>query len=435
MDWTHFEEALKKRMENEHIPGVAIAVSQDDKIIYQKGFGMRDIVSQASVTPKTIFGTASVSKSFTALAIMQLVDSGKLALTDSVSTYLPTFHINGIEPIEQVTIHHLLTHTTGLAPIERHEEFNYFNEHLAYLREQNHDLLGKPGEFFSYSNDAFLLLGAIIEKVTGRLFRRYVTEEILYPLHMYRSTFSIEELQKLCHVTVPYVFDKNSGEHEKQGWPRLGNYEVGGGIRSTVLDLMEYGRLYLNNGRVGESQLISENLLKKIYQPHVKVDKDSFYGYAFKVTPYHGITLVEHSGGQPGVASNFGFLPEKNIAVAVLTNVSGAAAGDIWLEAVNTALGFPLDTKRGVHPVITIADEEKKRFVGEFASKEGQHVVIKCDNGELIAEMDDEIYSLNVSSEDTLIIKESEKPIRFYFNDQREAWAIFMGMRMLLREC
>src|SRR5699024_10828714 len=161
---------------------------------------------------------------------------------------------------------------------------------------------------------------------------------------------------------------------------------------------MEYGRLYLNNGRVGESQLISENLLKKIYQPHVKVDKDSFYGYAFKVTPYHGITLVEHSGGQPGVATNFGFLPEKNIAVAVLTNVAGAAVSDIWLEAVNTARGFHLDTKRGGHPVITTADEEKKRFVGEFASKEGQHVVIKCDNGEVIAEMDDEIYSLNVSS-------------------------------------
>src|SRR5699024_11296964 len=83
----------------------------------------------------------------------------------------------------------------------------------------------------------FLLLGAIIERVTGRLYRRYMTEEILNPLKMNRSTFSIEEVQKMCNVSVLYVYDKAKKQHEKQDWPGLGNYEVGGGIRSSVRDL------------------------------------------------------------------------------------------------------------------------------------------------------------------------------------------------------
>src|SRR5699024_1398870 len=104
MNWMNFEKELKKRMEKEHIPGVAIAVSKDNEIIYQKGFGFRDMEAELPVTPDTLFGTASVTKSFTALAIMKLVVQGEIALTDPVSTYLPKFSIRGIKPIEQVTI-------------------------------------------------------------------------------------------------------------------------------------------------------------------------------------------------------------------------------------------------------------------------------------------------------------------------------------------
>src|SRR5690625_6996223 len=98
-------------------------------------------------------------------------------------------------------------------------------------------------------------------------------------------------------------------------------------------------------------------------------DQYTYYGYASKDTPgYYGTTIVEHSGVQPGVASNFGFLPEKNISVAVLTNLSGATAGDIWLEAVNTVLELPLSTKESVLPVTTLNKEEKK--IGRASCRE-----------------------------------------------------------------
>src|SRR5699024_1471047 len=414
----------------------AIAVSKDGHIVYEKGFGVRDFETKRPVTPETIFGTASVTKSFTALAIMKLADDGKLSVTDSVKTYLPSFDIQGIDPIEDIKIHHLLTHTTGLAPMKRHEDFNQFHEHVTYLREEKHDLLGKPGAFFSYSNDAFLLLGAIIEKVTGRLYRRYMTEEILNPLKMNRSTFSIEEVQKMCNVSVPFVYDKAKKQHEKQDWPGLGNYEVGGGIRSSVRELLKYGALYLNEGKIGKKQFITGKSLEKMYHPQVRIDPTTSYGFGLKVTEnYHGTTLIEHSGGQPGVASNFGFLPEKDICVAVLTNVSGATAGDIWLEAVNTVLGLPLETKRSKLPEEEVVSEENRQcFIGKFSSKEGQEITIATREDSLIVELEGEIHSLKVIDEDLLVIKETEKPIRFFFNEEKEAWSIYLGMRMLLRE-
>lgn len=434
MNWDLFENRLKEQMDRESIPGVAIAVSQSNKIIYEKGFGVRSFETNRPATPETIFGTASVTKSLTALAIMQLADQGELSLNDSVSVYLPSFNIKGIEPIESLEIHHLLTHSTGLAPVERQEEFNKFKEHLTYLREETHELLSKPGDYFSYSNDAFLLLGAIIEKVSGRLYRRYITEEILYPLGMNRSTYSIEELNKMCNVSVPYVFNKFKDEYEIKDWPKLGNYEAGGGLRSSVRDLMNYGELYLNNGKSGKNQLVSNDYLKLMYEPYIGINPYTSYGYGFKVTQnYHGTTLVEHSGGQPGVSSNFGFIPEKNLCVAILTNVSGASAQELWLEAVNTVLELPIETQSNLLPNHSIDEKIIHKFIGEFASKEGDFLKVTLDNEQLIGDHNGETSQLEIRDNDLLMNQATKKPIKFYFDEVGKSWAIFIGMRMLLR--
>jgi CubicO group peptidase (beta-lactamase class C family) len=434
MDWGLFEDTLHKRMEAEHIPGVAIAVSKNGKIIYQKGFGVKDVESQKPVTPDTIFGVASVTKSFTALTILKLEDEGKLSIDDPVINYLPEFSIPTIDCIESIKIHHLLTHTTGLAPIRRKEELNKFKDHLMYLAETEHDVLGKPGEYFSYCNDAFLLLGAIIERVTGCLFRRYITEQLLNPLQMYRSTFSIEELNKLDDVSTPYVYDQEKGQYQKQPWPLLGNYEVGGGIRSNVLDLVKYGEFYVDHGVIQGKSVISKGPLEKMWKPYFQLDRNSYYGYAMKVTPdYHGVTLVEHGGGQPGVSSNFGFVPEQNLIAAVLTNVSNVSASDIWVEAINTALGIPLKEKLGIEPYFELTDEEKRKHVGTYQSKEGTRLQIIIENDCLKAKIENETFPLKTGENNTLIMTNSGKQIRFYFNEKNESWAAFLGMRMLLK--
>jgi CubicO group peptidase (beta-lactamase class C family) len=423
-DWATFEKYVCDLMEKEHIPGLAVAVSLNGTVIYQKGFGYRDIENKVQVTPETIFGTASVTKSFTAAAIMKLEEAHKLSVNDPVIKYIPELSIPGFDPIDQIKIHHLLSHTTGLPPIQRKEEINHLEEHLSYLGSLSVTPFGNPGDYFSYSNDAFILLGLIIERVTGSLYRRYITQHFLERLGMNRSTMSVEELKKFNNVTIPYTYHKNTDHYESHEWPALGNYEVGGGIRSTVLDLLKYGHLYVDTPT-------QNKYLGKMWVPKFKIFRNSAYGYALKVTPYKEVTLVEHSGGQAGVSSNFGFVPEKNLVVAVLTNATGAPAEDIWLAAVNTVLGIPTEEKAWIEPEYHMSFMDEEHFIGTYESGEGSKIEIKRDRNLLFAVIDGEACELRASDKRTFVIKEWEYPIPFYCDENGRPWAAFFGMRLL----
>src|SRR5699024_3698568 len=181
-----------------------------------------------------------------------------------------------------------------------------FQAHIDYVADHNHILLGEPGDYVSYCNDTFLLLGAIIERVTGKNYRNYVTETLLKPLQMNLSTIRMDQVHNMTDVSNPYVFEQPSGRRSEVEWPGLGNYEVGGGLRSTVLDLMTYGELYMNRGKVGDRSLISEAVFKKMWQPSMKIDRHTSYGYGFKVTQdAYNCTIVEHSRAKHRLKSNF----------------------------------------------------------------------------------------------------------------------------------
>lgn len=434
-DWNRFEKYVEELMLEENIAGVAIAVAKDGKVIYENGFGYRNIEAREPVTKDTIFGIASISKSFTALAIMKLESEGKLSADDEVIKYLPDFKLSNLEDSSKVKIHHLLTHSVGLPPMKRCENFNDFVKHLAYLEKEPYYVLGEPGEYFSYCNDTFLLLGAIIEKVTGRLFRQYVTEHILFPLEMHRSTFSLEEVYKFSNVTTPYIYQKKTNQLMEVPWPQLGNYEVGGGIRSTVIDLIKYGQFYLNQAPELTKLAIKKDKIQKMFEPKYQIDRVSYYGFALKITPdYFGVTLIEHGGSQPGVSSNFGFVPEKNLVVAVLTNVTGVSVRNIWQAAINQVLHIPFEQQPNREPVYEASMEELEQFVGTYAGAESNsQIKIYFENDSLKGNVFGEIYDLRASNEQTLVVVKNDKPIKFYFDSNGKIWAAFFGVRMYPR--
>ena len=407
-------------MAREKIPGVSVAVMKDNHVIYQKGFGFADMERKVKSTPNTIYGIASITKSFTALTIMRLMEAGKLTIDDPVKKYLPDFRLKNYDQIEAITIHHVMSHTTGIPTIERRETLTSFEEHLHYLQEVDVQPMGKPGEYFCYNNDLYLLLGAIIEKVTGRDYREVIQEEIIGPNEMNRTTFHIEELEKFDDVSTPYQL--KDGEVKPCAWPKLGNYAVGGGIRSTVLDLLKYGTIYLEGA----------DAMKK---PVHLTNGQSYYGYGLQLTPnYAGKTLVEHGGSQPGVSSNFGVVPEEDLIVAVLTNVNGASAGDIWLYAVNAVCGMPLQQRRYLEPHFHLKEQEQSKFIGKFMTGEGSVIEIVSVIGELHAKIEGKLIKLRASRKQTLVAQIFEKPLRFYFDEKGWAWALFYGLRMYIRE-
>ncbi|MDQ0255141.1 CubicO group peptidase (beta-lactamase class C family) [Evansella vedderi] len=431
--WEAFDTFVKNKMDQQNIAGVAVAVSHNGEIIYKKGFGYGNVNTKESITPETIFGIASITKSFTALGIMMLEEKGHLSVEEPVTKYLPEFNVPGIDNMEEIKIYHLLSHTTGLAPMERKEELYKLKEHLGYFSSKKHELLGKPGEYFSYCNDTFILLGAIIERITGKLFRRYITENILNPLKMYRSTMSLEEVAKYDNITVPYDLN-NEKVLEEKPWPKLGNYEVGGGIRSTTLDLLKYGELYINKGFSKGGRLLSYDSLKKMWEKSFPILENSYYGYAFKVTSHYdgNMTLVEHGGGQPGVSSNFGFIPEENLVVSVLCNVSNVAAQDVWLGAVNTALNLPIEKKRLELQMEDISPEELERYIGKYDCAEGGAAEVLLEDNEPKIIVNNETLPLKSGRKNVLIIEKTRIPVQFYFKDEN-AWAMLLGSRMLVK--
>ncbi len=418
--WQSLEKKIIETMKSEHIPGVSIAISKDDEVIYSKGFGKADLETGKKITPDTIFGTASITKSFTAFTIIKLEKEGKLSREDAVKKHLPAFALKGYDEIDAIKIHHVLSHTTGIPTVERKEELDTFEAHLHYLKSIDIEPLGAPGEYFCYNNDLFLLLGAIIEKVTGENYKEVIKKEILLPRQMTRTTFEIAALKNDDNVTTPYQFE--NGQYKTCAWPKLGNYAVGGGIRSTVLDLLKYGQIYLQE----------ENI---IGQPVHRTHGSRAYGYGLHITPnYNYVTLVEHGGSQPGVSSNFGFIPEKNMVIAVLTNASKVSASDIWLYAVNAALGLPLHNKRSIEPHYFMERAEWPKFVGTYTTGEGSTIEVEIASKQLRVVIDGERHRLRASNKETLVLLPKEEPIRFYFDEKGEAWALFMGLRMFVKK-
>lgn len=422
--WGLFEKYVAELMEEEQIPGMAVALSQNGKTIYERGFGVSDLETKEPITPDTVFGIASITKTFIALAIMKLVKEGKLQVEDAVNRHLPNFQLAGHDNLDTIKIHHLLSHTTGIPTLERKEEIQNFDDHLKYLRELEISRLGDPGDYFCYNNDMFLLLGAIIEKVTGENYKEFIKNEVFIPQNMTRTTFELDELGQLGNVTTPYRL-----ENEKPTpcpWPTLGNYAVGGGIRSSVTDLLKYGNIYMDK---------ANRFANKMTKPVHRTNGTSSYGYGIQMTPdYFDVTLAEHGGSQPGVSSNFGFIRERGLVAVVLTNMRGVSADAIWLAAVNSALGLPIGRKRHIEPHYDLKKEQIAKFIGTYTTSEGSKVKISSAIGKLQATIDDDkTYILRASNEETLVMTPIERPIRFFFNADNETWALFLGMRMFLK--
>jgi len=421
-------------MDEHRIAGAAIAVAEKGHVIYEGAFGVRSVETGERVTPDTVFGIASVSKSVTAMAIMQLQDQGRLCVDNPVTRYLPEFRIRGLRDMSMVRLHHLLSHSTGLPPFKRHPEYNVLSQHIEYIATADYELLGKPGQYFSYCNDSFLVLGAIIERVMDKPFTEHMRERIFEPIGMTRTTYWTEDLARLGDVTELYQYDRKSGSHTRQEWPDLGNHRVSGGIRCSVRDLLRYASVYTTEGIIDGRRIISEHAIWRMRQPAVEAGRDSYYGYALNIHPgYGGVTLVSHGGSLPGVASHFGYVPEKGIAVAVLTNVGGAPSKALWLMATNAALDLPVDRKLPREPFWKAPPGCVEKYSGTYASAEGGKVRVFGDSPKALAETAGEVFELRPSDDRTLVYEaqDQETVLTFFEDGAGKVWAVRAGSRML----
>jgi CubicO group peptidase (beta-lactamase class C family) len=372
-DLDRWTERLVRRAK---IPGASLGLVERGRRVQGRGYGFRDREHRLPASTRTIYGVASVTKSFTALSILRLQEEGRLRVSDPVVRHLPEFRTPDPRRTRAIRLHHFLSHSSGLPPLPTiyyasargfvhdppydpnvarrvgidpdHSPMDTYDGLLEFLGTEKYRLLGPPGGQFSYSNEAFGLLGAVIERTSGRNYEQFVEEEILRPAGMRSSTFDLGVMFRQPEVTTLY---SPNWTHPRRGWSASQEWwhhsslRASGGLSSNVDDLLRYVGLFLDRGRVGRERVVAPSSLEAMLRPVVAISPGLFYGYGIAVRPdYYGHRLAYHSGGLKGIASMFAVLPDDRLGGAVLANAEGVPSHRLLEAAVNDRLGLPLGT-------------------------------------------------------------------------------------------
>jgi CubicO group peptidase (beta-lactamase class C family) len=302
-------------------PGGAVLIARDNKVIYQKGFGVADINTKEPITTKTLFNIGSISKTFVAYGILKLAKENKLSLNDDLYKYFPDFKQTSIA--KKVKIHHLLTHTSGLPDSRKvKEEHNFYltakdEENFEPIK-QTDQLEFEPGTKYKYSNPAFNGLALVIEKVTGEKWQVYIDKTIFTPSRMNQSTIT-DGPHPETGVSHGYVLnEKKQFEEldygEEPTFAAAGN----GGVWSSAEELWLYEQAiqnhkFLNKEWIEKSRTIYPYAEWKDAMP-------SRLGLSWFITSERGLNMIGHTGSQGGFISDYLWLPEKKIFYVLLCN-------------------------------------------------------------------------------------------------------------------
>jgi CubicO group peptidase (beta-lactamase class C family) len=334
-----FDDFMAQVLKDWKVPGVAVGVVQDGKVILLKGYGYRDVEKQLPVTANTLFALGSITKSFTVTMLGMEMDEGKVDWDKPVRNYLPDFRMYDPVLTEQMVVRDLITHRSGLP---RHDMVWYSSD---FTRE---DLVrrlqflepNKPlRSTFQYNNLMFMTAGYIAGRLNGKGWEESVRERILLPLGMNGTTFSVKDSQSTPDFAQPY----QKGNDVKSDVKRMPFDEQcpdrcalgpAGEINSSVADMSRYVLFHLNKGKVEGTALLSENNSLQMQTPQMviqgapdfKEQSETSYGMGFFISSYRGHKQVEHGGNIDGFSAEMIFLPGDGIGVVVLTNLDGTAA-------------------------------------------------------------------------------------------------------------
>lgn len=315
--------------------GMAIAVIKDDKVVLQKGYGIRELGKPEKPDENTLFAIASNSKAFTTASLAILVDEKKLSWDDKVSKYLPDFQMYDPWVTSELTIRDLVTHRVGLDTFSGdllwYETTYSADEILKRVR-----FLPKVSSFrtrYGYQNLMFIAAGKVVEKASGRGWCDFVTERILTPLGMSRTTCSIKNLPD----NAAWPHNESGGKLRKLNRGNVDGAYAAAALNSSVADLSKWVRTQLGKGKFEGKQIFSEAQAWGMHQPFLaqQISEPAFRGNPTRhftgvasgwfVYDYQGVKVINHSGGLDGMLSYTVLIPEKNAGFVVLTNSESAA--------------------------------------------------------------------------------------------------------------
>jgi CubicO group peptidase (beta-lactamase class C family) len=358
-DFTELDKIIAAELQETNAPGACIAIVRGDQVIYAKGFGVSNVETNASVTPDMIFRLGSTTKMFTAAALIQLAEQGKLKLDEPIGKYA-----KGLSPkIATLTANQLLSHMSGLkdtATMFGQHDDQALGETVRALRDDF--FFAEPGKVYSYSNPGYWLAGYLIEAVSGKAYADQLNEGLFKPLGMQRTTFrpTLAMTYPLAqgHEGVPPKIIRPAADNAGN-WPA-------GSMFSSASDLSRFVIAFMNGGQLEGKQVLSPSLIATLSRPHAKIPgAPDNYGYGLALNTLRGVKFVQHGGSRSGYGSMIRMAPEQRVGIIVMVNKSGGALNKSLEKA--TELMLPLAAKENAKAQsIAMTEAEMRKYVGVY---------------------------------------------------------------------
>lgn len=418
-DSSRFDEIAYTKLSETRLPSIAVSIIEDGEVVHSRGFGFKDVSAALPATERTLYGVGSITKSFVAFSIGKLVEEGRMDFHDPVTKFLP------LKPkaFQDVEIHHLLSHTSGIPGLGSLEvllsgSFGEYNHWLpisslgdmqSFVSDIDDWAEAKPGERLFYLNEGFVLLGEVIAKVSGRPWFDFVNEEILKPLKMNRTFLEKVDINQDPDVATPYLI------RGAKVTPIPVPYGSGGagGMVSNAMDLSNYVRMYINGGEFEGRRIIGMDTLSKMETPYGKWPAEYYggdsYGYGLQIIPnFHGHKVVGHGGSVDCYTSHMNFIRDLKSGVVLLANGAGYSMGRLAMIAQSLLAGVDPGELRAVKLETLL-----KRLEGEYrAYKDTISAEVKVNGSFLMLSGQD-------IGKDIVLIPEGEEDsaARFYTLD------------------
>jgi len=361
-------------------PGAAVLVKKRGRVVLRKGYGLANIELKVPVEPDMVFRLGSVTKQFTAVAILMLAEEGKLSLQDEITRFLPDYPTQG----KKITVENLLTHTSGIKnytdlpewlPLQRKDMT--LGELIDLFKNQPLDFA--PGEWWKYSNSGYVLLGAIIEEASGKTYADFVQDRIFGPLGMKSACY--DSPSRIIPRRVSGYAKGNAG-YENAPYLSMSQPYAAGSLASSVDDLAVWSEALL------AGKLVKKETLEKAFVSFkLKDGQATKYGFGWCISDYEGHRLIEHSGGIHGFLSHAMFFPEDGVFVALLANstVMEMQPEPFAFKAGCLTLGIPFK-----EPVpIALSEKDTEPLIGVYADARGGEVYIRRKDGKLLLQMEE----------------------------------------------
>ncbi|MDN4056906.1 serine hydrolase [Massilia sp. YIM B02769] len=343
-------------------PGATVIVVKDGKTLLRKAYGIADTKGMKPMEAGMVLRLGSITKQFTAVGILMLAEEGKLALTDDITRFFPDYPAKG----RKITVEHLLTHTSGIASYTSRTDYP-----LTMGRDvtpaqmidsfKNDPLDFEPGTAYRYNNSGYFLLGAIIEKVSGMPYAKFVEQRIFVPLVMKDTAYEGYERSKTAHAA---GHTQGAQGYEHSTPLSMSQPYAAGSLVSSVDDLARW------DAAVSQGKLLKPASWKRVFTPYTLADgKSTGYGYGWQVGSLQGVPVVSHGGGINGFSTYALRLPEQKVFVAVLSNADGGVAnpGVVASKAAALAMGKPFREFREIALDAATLD----RYVGVYEVEKG----------------------------------------------------------------